>query len=85
MKEISKYQLGEMRPGQKGYVLQVKGPQSLVRRLMEFGIVEQALVEVVHQAPFGKDPIVIRVRGGLLALRRKEAQGVALQEEGYLG
>ena len=65
--------LGEMQAGQGGIIQWLEGPEDLVRRLMELGLVEEGYVEVVHEAPFGKDPIAVKIRGGLLALRRSEA------------
>ncbi len=72
--------LGQMEKGQGGYICRVEGPDPIVRRLLEMGLVEEAFVEVVHEAPFGKDPIAIRVRGALLGLRRNEAQCVMVRK-----
>lgn len=69
--------LGELMPGQsarlKGFSPQAQHEGAIVRRLMELGLIEGADVAVVHQAPFGGDPIAVRVRGSLIALRRAEA------------
>lgn len=72
--------LGSLGRGQGGWVARIEGSEAMVRRLMEMGLVEDAFVEVIHEAPFGKDPLAIRVRGGLLALRRQEAQNVTLRK-----
>ncbi len=72
--------LGKLNPGQGGWVARIEGPEVMVRRLMEMGLVEDAYVEVVHEAPFGKDPLAVRVRGGLLALRRQEAAHITLRK-----
>lgn len=72
--------LGEMRRGQGGYICRVEGPEATVRRLLEMGMVEEAYVEIVHEAPFGHDPVAVRVRGGLLALRRQEASCVTIRK-----
>jgi ferrous iron transport protein A len=45
-------------------------------------LLEGSTVEVLHEAPFGKDPIAVRVRGALLALRRSEANHVRVFVEG---
>ena len=71
--------LGELRKGEGGYICQLEGPDATVRRLLEMGMIEEAYVEIVHEAPFGKDPVAVRVRGALLALRRQEAQCVTLR------
>lgn len=50
--------------------------QELERRLLEFGFVEGAHVEVLHEGPVGSDPIAIRINGATVALRRREAMAV---------
>lgn len=69
----SRRNLGQLRKGEGGYICRLEGPESTVRRLLEMGMVEEAYVEIVHEAPFGGDPVAVRVRGALLALRRQEA------------
>jgi len=69
----SEIRLGDLQSGQGGIIQRLEGPEALVRRLMELGLVEDCYVEVLHEAPFGKDPIAVKIRGGLLALRRAEA------------
>lgn len=72
--------LGQMNKGQGGYICRIEGPEPTVRRLLEMGMVEEAYVEIVHEAPFGGDPVAVRVRGGLLALRRQEASCVTVRK-----
>jgi ferrous iron transport protein A len=48
----------------------------LERRLLELGFVEGAEVEVLHEGPFGRDPIAVRVNDTTIALRRREAMAV---------
>ncbi len=43
------------------------------RVFLEMGIMEGQWVEVAHLGPFGRDPLAIRVQGGLVALRRADA------------
>jgi len=47
--------------------------ESLQARLMEMGFLENEIVEVVNIAPWGRDPIAVRVRGTTVALRKSEA------------
>ena len=51
----------------------------VLKRMMEMGIVKGAAVKIVHEAPFGKDPIAIEVRGAVLGLRRDEADLVYVE------
>lgn len=74
------YNLGELSKGQSGQIKSIRDDDSaLGRRFMMMGIVEGDSVEIVHEAPFSKDPFVIRVRGGLLALRRNEAKLIEVE------
>ena len=69
--------LGELNPGAQARILSVGAiggcDAALARRLLEMGLLEGAHVEILHQAPFGGDPLAVRVRGSLIALRRSEA------------
>jgi len=48
----------------------------LERRLLELGFVEGAAVEVLHEGPFGRDPMAVRVNDTTIALRRREAMAI---------
>lgn len=74
--------LGEMKTGESGVITLTSGPIEIRSRLLEMGLLEGSLVTVAHEAPFGKDPIAVRVRGALLALRRTEANYIQVSEEG---
>jgi ferrous iron transport protein A len=77
--------LGELNPGSAGKIISVGSKADcsadLVRRLLEMGMLEGAHVEVLHQAPFGGDPLAIRVRGSIIALRRNEANHIEVAVE----
>jgi ferrous iron transport protein A len=73
-------------PGDKGEIVDV-GAQShpgdhgvdvaeLERRLLEFGFVEGARLEVLHEGLFGADPIAVRLDDMRVALRRRDAEDV---------
>lgn len=65
----------------KGRLARVKKihPSEVAPRLMEMGILEGTSIEIVHEAPFGKDPIAVRARGTLIAVRRDEARNVEVE------
>ena len=69
--------LKDLKPGQKGVVLNLgkKGP--VRKRLMDMGITPGVDVEVVKVAPLG-DPIEISLRGYELTLRKSEAQMISV-------
>ncbi|MCM2321991.1 MAG: ferrous iron transport protein A [Oligoflexia bacterium] len=82
--------LGELGRGHGGRIISIggqvagaidaagEGQDDLAQRLMEMGLLEGCDVQVVHEAPFGGDPIAIRVRGALVALRRSEANQIVV-------
>jgi len=59
----------------KGYVasIQITGP--LRRRILDLGIVPGTPVHYVRSAP-GGDPMAFRIRGTVIALRRRDAGGI---------
>jgi ferrous iron transport protein A len=77
--------LGQLNPGSVARVLSVGTKDDcsadLMRRLLEMGVLVGARVEVLHQAPFGGDPLAIRVRGSIIALRRNEANHIEVLPE----
>jgi ferrous iron transport protein A len=71
--------LGELNKNQKALIVKVGRAGDVpefIDRLLEMGLLEGSVVEVMHEAPFGGDPLAIRVRGALIALRRNEANAV---------
>lgn len=54
------------------------GPSEDCNRLLDLGFTPGEEVIVTHTAPFG-DPLVIRVRGALLALRKREAAWIIVE------
>ncbi len=77
--------LGHARPGDAGVIAQVRVDHAdshgvdgaeLERRLLEFGFVEGARVEVLHQGAIAADPIAVRVDDMRVALRRRDAADV---------
>ena len=71
--------LGELKKGMSGRISRIEPSgdnKELVTRMMSMGLLEGSEVQLVHEAPFGGDPIAVRVRGALIALRRSEANQV---------
>lgn len=70
--------LDQLLVGARGRVTAVHGNPSLVQRVMELGVFEGEVVEVVGVAPLG-DPLEVRVGATRLSLRRDEAAGIELE------
>ena len=71
--------LGEMNVGQGGKIVRTAGPAEFHQRLLEMGLLEGSWIEILHEAPVARDPIAVRVRGTLIALRRSEANWIEVQ------
>lgn len=69
--------LGELKRGAKAVILAIDAGH-LTNRFLEMGFVEGDEIEVLHEAPFRKNPIAVRVRGSLIALRREEANCITV-------
>ncbi len=59
------------------YLINSIGDSSIQSKLMEMGIIEGKEIEITNVAPFG-DPIIVRISGYKLILRRKEAQTIKI-------
>jgi len=71
--------LSELKPGQKGKILQIGAIGPLKRRLMDMGVLKGEEIEVRKVAPFG-DPIEVKVKSYNLSFRKKEAEGITVEE-----
>ncbi len=78
--------LSAARPGDRGVIVDVRaeshpgdhgvGVDELQRRLLEFGFVEGARVEVLHEGAIWRDPIAVRLDDMRIGLRRRDAEDV---------
>ncbi len=74
--------------GAKGVIVEVRAEvgevdhgvdaAELQRRLLEFGFVEGARIEVIHEGAIGRDPIAVRLDDMRVALRRRDAGEVRI-------
>jgi ferrous iron transport protein A len=70
--------LAMLKPGEKGRISAIGAIGPLKRRLMDMGVLVGEEVKVVKVAPLG-DPLEVKVKGYSLSLRKKEAQGIAVE------
>ncbi|HQZ39928.1 MAG TPA: FeoA family protein, partial [Vicinamibacterales bacterium] len=61
--------------GSSAVVSRVSGARTVVRRLLEMGLVPGTTVTVQREAPLG-DPVEVRVRNYALSIRRADALGI---------
>ncbi len=69
--------LPELKQGEKGKVIKVRGEGPIYRRILDMGILRGVEIEVERVAPLG-DPVEIKVKGYHLSLRKKEASCIFL-------
>ena len=78
--------LSTARPGDRGVIIEVRAESQpgghgvdvdeLQRRLLEFGFVEGARIEVLHEGAIWRDPIAVRLDDMRIGLRRRDAEDV---------
>jgi len=73
--------LAKMKPGEKGRISSIGSIGPLKRRLMDMGVLVGEEVQVLKVAPFG-DPIEVKIKSYNLSLRKKEAEGIAVEVTG---
>lgn len=63
--------------GERGMVKELMMPGGIRRRLLDLGLTEGAVVKCIGRSPLG-DPSAYLIRGKLVAIRRRDADGVNL-------
>jgi len=76
--------LSTLREGESAYVTEVSAGPAMDRRLTDLGLVRGTRVTCVLRSPAG-DPCAYLIRGALIALRRADAEGVALERQAQEG
>jgi ferrous iron transport protein A len=83
--------LSDACPGDAGTIIEVRAEShsgdhgvdvhELERRLLEFGFVEGARIELLHQGLIVRDPIAVKLDDMRVALRRRDAEDVWVRLE----
>lgn len=71
--------LNELKIGEKAYINIIDSNDKFSKRLLALGCIKGTEVCVKKIAPFG-DPIVINLRGFNLALRKKDAKNISIED-----
>ncbi len=71
--------LNDLTPGDSAVITGISATGQVRQRFMDLGLFESARVEMLCSAPLG-DPILVRVMGTMLALRRSEASTIVIDE-----
>jgi len=72
--------LKDLKPGDRGRIVDCLGNGPVFQRLCEMGFVGGARLRVVRYAPFG-DPIQVAIGSQHLSLRKAEASLVRIERE----
>ena len=70
--------LDRLREGECARILSLQTRGAMRRRLLDFGMIEGTRVRCLRAAPAG-DPVIYRVRGTMLALRRQDGGRIAVE------
>jgi len=70
--------LSMLKPGESGKITKIGAIGPLKRRLMDMGVLVGEDVKVEKVAPLG-DPLEVSVKNYKLSLRKKEAEGIAVE------
>ncbi len=70
--------LAMLKPGEKGRIVGIGAIGPLKRRLMDMGVLVGEEIRVEKIAPLG-DPIELKIKGYSLSLRKREAEGIAVE------
>lgn len=71
------HNLAALRPGESGYVREVRCEGCQRRRLLDIGLVNRARVECLGRSPAG-DPTAYLIRGAVIALRAEDSARIIL-------
>ena len=72
--------LDDLKIGECGKVVKIIGSGVAYRKILDMGVVKGTLIEIKRVAPMG-DPIMIKVKGYYLSLRKSEASGIYVERE----
>ena len=72
--------LNDIAPGQKATIKEILSSQSIKRRLLDIGLVENTTVECVGESPSG-DPLAFLIRGAVIAIRREDCLNICISSE----
>lgn len=71
--------LTELPIGQLGIVRELRASSRVRRRMLDFGLVVNTVVEALCQSPSG-DPTAYHIRGAVIALRAEEAEAIIVEK-----
>jgi ferrous iron transport protein A len=74
---MSKMRLSDLKKGDQAYIVDLVG--SGIERFLKMGMLEGSHLTVLHEAPFGKDPMAVKIRDSIIAIRRQDADSILVK------
>lgn len=72
--------MSELKPGDEAVVMAIDDRGEIAQRLVDMGLIKGTPFKVLRKAPLG-DPLEIKLRGFLLALRLNEAKFISVLKQ----
>lgn len=76
---MSKITLNQLAKSQTARITHLTNEEGLKQRLIEMGLCEGLEVKLLHEGPFGRDPLAVLIEGHIVAMRRAEAAKVEVE------
>lgn len=70
--------MSELKPGDKAVIISIEQGNEITRRLADMGVTSGAEFKVIRKAPLG-DPLEIKIKRFLMALRMTEADKIKVE------
>lgn len=79
-RQAASLKMSELKPGDKAVIIAIEAQGEISQRLYDMGLIKGTHFKVLRKAPLG-DPLEIKLRGFLLALRLNEAKFISVLKE----
>ncbi len=74
-------ELAKNRPARVAAINDARRDDPIAQRLRDLGFIVGEPVQIVARAPFGGDPLLVRIGGTRFALRRVEAARITVEPD----
>lgn len=72
--------LSQLPKSKRARITAIASDESMKQKIIEMGLSEGLEVSVLHEGPFGRDPIAVLVEGHIVAMRRAEASTITVEQ-----
>lgn len=75
---VAEFELTRLPMGRLAEVIGIKAEGLIRNRLLDLGVVPQAMVQAIRRSPAG-DPVAYKIRGAIIALRSEESRQITVR------